>query len=245
MITFIKENEIFTVQEYLIPEAYIAEEKSRVPYGLDKPWPKKHDYFFNFSLREPMMLETHEMIGHHFDLLRALHDDRPIRGYREHEGPYHVSVARLEGFAFALEELMMHVGYLDEQSSRSREIAYDQAAFRTVRAISDLRMHNLDWSLDDAMKYCVRNAPNGHLLAGSPHLWHEMHSTLTMVGWHMQMVVGKVQFMKLLGDRSQQLGDDFLLKDFMDEYFAAGVIPTSLIRWEMTGMTDEIERLVD
>jgi uncharacterized protein (DUF885 family) len=144
-----------------------------------------------------------------------------------------------------LEELMMHAGYLDKQSSRSREITYNQAAFRTVRAISDLRMHNLDWSLDDAMKYCVRNAPNGHLLAGSPHLWHEMHSTLTMVGWHMQMVVGKVQFMKLLGDRSQQLGDDFVLKDFMDEYFAAGVIPTSLIRWEMTGMTDEIERLVN
>lgn len=245
VITFIKENEIFTVQEYLVPEAYIAEEKSRGPYGLGKPWPKKHDYFFNFSLREPMMLETHEMIGHHFDLLRALHDDRPIRGDREHEGSYHVSVARLEGFAFALEELMMHAGYLDEQSSRSREITYNQAAFRTVRAISDLRMHNLDWSLDDAMKYCVRNAPNGHLLAGSPHLWHEMHSTLTMVGWHMQMVVGKVQFMKLLGDRSQQLGDDFVLKDFMDEYFAAGVIPTSLIRWEMTGMTDEIERLVN
>ena len=245
VLKFIKENEIFTVQEYLVPDAYIDLEKSRGPYGLGKPWPKKHDYFFNFSLREPLMLETHEMIGHHFDLLRAIHDNRPIRGDREHEGPYHVSVARLEGFAFALEELMMHAGYLDQKSPRTREIVYDQAAFRTVRAISDLRMHNLDWSLNAAMEYCISHAPNGQLLDGSPHLWHEMQSTLTMVGWHMQMVVGKVQFMKLLRDRSQQLGDKFVFKTFMDEFLAAGVIPISLIRWEMTGMTEEIESLVN
>ena len=245
VMNFIREKEIFTIPDYLVPDAYIREEKSRGPYGLGKPWPEKHDYFFNFSLREPVMLETHEMVGHHFDLLKAWQDDRPIRGDREHEGPYHVSVARLEGFAFALEELMMHAGYLDERSPRGREIAYDQAAFRTVRAMSDLRMHNREWSLDDAMEYCVKNAPNGQLLDGSPHLWHEMHSTLNMVGWHMQMVVGKVQFMKLFRDRAQQLGDDFVLKEFMDEYFAAGVIPTALIRWEMTGLTDEMEKLLE
>jgi uncharacterized protein (DUF885 family) len=57
------------------------------------------------------------------------------------------------------------------------------------------------------------------------------------------MVMGKVHFMKLFRDRSQQLGDAFNLKEFMDGFLKAGVIPVSLIRWEMTGYDDEIKKL--
>jgi len=59
----------------------------------------------------------------------------------------------------------------------------------------------------------------------------------------MIMVVSKVQFMKLMRDRFQQLGDDFVLKNFMDEFFDAGQIPISLTRWELTGYDDEIKKL--
>jgi hypothetical protein len=79
---------------------------------------------------------------------------------------------------------------------------YEQAAFRTVRALLDLYMHKGDWSLTDAMEYCVANAPHGELHEDSPHLWGEMQTTLVHVGWHMQMVVGKIHFMKLFRDRS-------------------------------------------
>lgn len=44
-------------------------------------------------------------------------------------------------------------------------------------------------------------------------------------------------------DRAHQLGDDFTLKQFMDEFQASGMIPISLIRWEMTGLQDEIREL--
>ena len=239
VMDFLHDEEILTIQEYLVTDEYL-ENNLRRTY---RPWPEKHDYFLNFSHREPVMEETHELVGHHFDLLRAWQDDRPIRGSREHEGPYYMAVARLEGFAFALEELLMHAGYLDERSRRGREIAYEQAAFRTVRALSDVYMHSRAWSLKDAMEFCVENAPHGELLDDSPHLWHEMATTLRQVGWHAQMVVGKVHFMKLFRDRAQQLGDEFNLRQFMDEFFAAGVIPTSLIRWEMMGYDDEIKEL--
>jgi hypothetical protein len=239
VMKFIRDEEIFTLEDYLVIDEYL-EDRLR---NTNRPWPKKHDYFFNFSHREPVMEETHEMVGHHFDLLRVRRDDRPIRGNREHEGPYDIACARLEGWAFALEELMMHAGYLDGRSPHGREITYEQAAFRTVRALSDLYMHRGDWSLADAMEYCVANAPHGELLEDSPHLWHEMQTTLIHVGWHMQMVVGKVHFMKLFRDRAKQLGDDFNLKEFLDEFLAAGVIPVSLVRWEMTGYDDEIRKL--
>jgi len=242
VMNFLREEEIFTVQDYLVPDKYL-EDRSGGKYGLDKPWPEKHDYFYNFSLREPVMEETHEMVGHHFDLLRVRRDDRPIRGNREHEGPYDIAENRNEGFAFGLEELLMHAGYLDGRSPHGREITYEQAAFRTVRALSDLHMHSRDWSLTEAMEFCVANAPHGELLENSYHLWHEMQTTLCHVGWHMQMVVGKVQFMKIFRDRAQQLGDKFVLREFMDEFLGAGMIPMSLIRWELTGYDDEIKKL--
>jgi hypothetical protein len=239
VMDFIRDEEIFTIQDYIIPEEYL-ESRLRGTYRL---WPEKHDYFLNFSHREPIMEDTHEMVGHHFDLQRVRSDNRPIRGNREHEGPYDIAVARLEGFAFSLEELMMHAGYLDKRPRRAREIAYEQAAFRTIRALSDLNMHSRDWNLAEAMEYAVANAPHGELLDDSPHLWNEMKTTLRHVGWHAQMVVGKVHFMKLFRDRAQQRGNEFNLKDFMDEFFAAGVIPVSLSRWEMTSYDDEIKKL--
>ena len=238
IMKFLREDEIFTVQDYLEWEDYWMSGW----HGFDNPWPEKHDYFFNFSHREPVMEETHEMIGHSFDGQRYQHDNRPIRGGRR---PYKISTARGEGFAFALEELLMHAGYLDGRNPHGREIAYEQAAFRTVRALSDVYMHSQDWSLDDAMEFCVNNAPSGEMLDGSHHLWYELDTTLRGVGHHMLMVLGKVQFMKLLRDRANQLGDEFNLKVFFDEFFESGSIPMSLIRWEMTGYDDEIKTLTN
>ena len=236
VMNFIRDENIFSMPDYLTHDDYFGSW-----HGFDNPWPEQHDYFFNFSHREPRMEEAHEMVGHHFDALRGQYNTHPIRrGWR----PYKIATARTEGFAFALEELLMHAGYLDDRTPRAREIAYEQAAFRTVRALSDIYMHDNQWSLQDAMAYSVANAPHGELLDDSPHLWFEMATTLRGVGHHMLMVVGKVQFMKLFRDRAQQLGDEFELQAFMDEFFESGLIPISLIRWEMTGMDDEMRTLL-
>ncbi|WP_299535454.1 DUF885 family protein [Ulvibacterium sp.] len=237
VIQFLKDEEIFTVEDYMTDEGYYGSW-----HGFDNPWPEKHDYFFNFSHRESLMEETHEMVGHHFDFLRAERDPNPIR---RGEAPYKIGTDRVEGYAFALEELLVYAGYLDERSPRAKEIAYEQAAFRTVRALSDVYMHSQDWTLEDAVNYCVANAPHGELLKDSHHLWYELATTLRGTGHHMIMVVGKVQFMKLIRDRANQLGDDFNLKIFMDEFLESGLIPFALTRWEMTGYDDEMKKLLE
>ena len=240
IMSFLRDEEIFTMEDFLVPDDYFETRLAGKGYLLDDPWPETHDYFFNFSHREAVMENTHELVGHHFDLLRAERDDRLIRGG---ERPYKISTARDEGLAFALEELLMHAGYLDGRNPHGREIAYEQAAFRTVRALSDIYMHSGDWGLEEATQFCIDNAPHGELLEGSHHLWFELDTTLRGVGHHMLMVLGKVQFMKLMRDRANQLGDDFILRDFLDEVYASGQIPWSLIRWEMTGYDDEVSRL--
>lgn len=238
VMNFIRDEEIFAVQDYLRMEDYWEGRKR----AFEEPWPEVHDYFDYFGHREPLPGETHESIGHEFEWQRLANDTRPIRGVRR---LCFIEWIRDEGWAFALEELLMHAGYLDERPRRGREIVYQQAAFRSCRALADLRMHSQEITLTEAMRFCVECAPHGDLLDDSPHLWHEMRTTLCIPGWHMGMVMGKVQFMKLFRDRAKQLGDDFNLRQFLDEFLAAGFIPMSLIRWELTGYDDEIRDLLN
>jgi len=58
-------------------------------------------------------------------------------------------------------------------------------------------------------------------------------------------VIGKIEFEKLLAARRRQQGDAFRMRAFMDEFDAAGLIPASLLRWELTGeMPDDVRRML-
>ena len=57
-------------------------------------------------------------------------------------------------------------------------------------------------------------------------------------------LIGSVQLQKLLADKGYQLGEKSNLKTFMDEFLAAGMIPLSLTRWEMTGLDEEIQKIL-
>ncbi len=59
----------------------------------------------------------------------------------------------------------------------------------------------------------------------------------------MNYTVGKAQMERLVADRSRQLGDAFDLGRFHDEFLSKGSIPIALIRWEMTGLDDEVRKL--
>ena len=59
-------------------------------------------------------------------------------------------------------------------------------------------------------------------------------------GYGIGYSIGMLQMQRLLADRKRQLGDDFELKSFHDELIAAGWLPLSLLRWEMTGLDDEV-----
>ena len=54
--------------------------------------------------------------------------------------------------------------------------------------------------------------------------------------------MGKIEIERLLAERAIQLGDRFTLKRFMDEFATVGVIPVSMVRWELTGYDNEVPR---
>jgi len=236
LLDFLKRREILTIPDYLKP----------LPPKDWKDFPARQggqvrDFFEQCEDRNPLPSPLiHEFLGHHFDELRFQRDKRPIRGARR---LFAIDMIRSEGLAFGLEEIFMRAGLLDKYP-RGREINYIMMAFRAVRARADLKLHSHEFNLKDSFQFCYEQTPYHWMLPDGFEVWYEMETTLRFPGWHMGMVLGKLQLLSLIADRAQQLGDKFNLRQFMDSFLATGMIPISLIRWEMTGLKDEIEKLL-
>jgi uncharacterized protein (DUF885 family) len=67
----------------------------------------------------------------------------------------------------------------------------------------------------------------------------EQHLYLQQPGYGTSYLIGKKQIELLLASRKMQLGESFRMKQFMDSFTAAGLVPASLLRWELTGQIPE------
>ena len=96
-------------------------------------------------------------------------------------------------------------------------------------------MKNHGWrSFEEEDLTASTDATTGATIVG------EQHFYLQQPGYGTSYIIGKVQIEHLLAERANQLGDAFTLKTFMDEFSAAGVIPVSLARWQLTGEGEEV-----
>ena len=235
VLDFLRDEEILTVPDWLHASDYSDPSKPRGPL----PSPPTIDT--RAREREVLPGETHEFIGHLFDRRRLERDNRPIRGARR---LYNMGFIRDEGWACSLEEFLMVAGVLDNRPQRGREVVHLMNASHMALSLPDLKMHSNEITFTEARRLNAELMPNDWTSEDDRNVWYEQQTNLRSPGWHTAgSVVGTAQFMKLFSDRAMQLGDDFNLKEFIDEFLAAGMIPMSLIRWEMTGYDDEIKKL--
>ncbi len=111
-------------------------------------------------------------------------------------------------------------------------------------ALPDLKMHSNEITFTEARRLNAELMLNDWTHEDDRNVWYEQQSNLRVPGWHTAgSVVGTAQFIKLFRERAMQMGDDFSIRGFMDEFFASGMIPMSLTRWEMTGNDDGIKEL--
>jgi uncharacterized protein (DUF885 family) len=96
-------------------------------------------------------------------------------------------------------------------------------------------MHSNEYTLEQASEFASANTPRGWLSLKGNLVRGEQHLYLQQPGYGTSYVVGKLQVDRLMSDRKRQLGDAFTLKRFMDEFNAVGLIPISLVRWQLTG----------
>jgi len=201
------------------------------------PSPEHLDFFSEVDIRGLLPLHCHMV--HWYEKQREESNPHPIR--RE---PllYNIWDSRAEGFATAFEETMLQAGMLDADP-RQRELVHILLAFRAARAIGGHRVHSREWTLNQAVAFSVSHTPRGWVRPDGHTILGDMALYIRQPGYGSSYVTGKIQFERLLADRARQLGDAFTLKSFLDTYFASGMIPASLIRWEMTGLDDEIRHL--
>ena len=235
VVAFLRDEEILTVPDWLNPADYSDPNKPR------RPLPTSNTIDHRAREREVLPGETHEFIGHLFDRQRIERDERPIRGAQR---LYNMDWIRSEGWAASLEELLMQAGVLDNRPQRGREVEYLMNASHMSLSLPDLKLHNNEINYTEMRKLCAEIMPYKWSDENDRMVWHEMQTNLRSPGFHTGVVVGKAHFTKLLKDRAMQLGEDFVLRDFIDEFLVAGEIPMALTRWEMTGYEDEMKKLL-
>ncbi len=234
LIQFIREKEILTVPDYLVPFENPPRADSPGQQGVGT-----RDFVEQMNDRLTLNVRSHNLIGHRLDTLRHMRDNRTIRGA---DRLYTIDMIRYGGLAYSLGLIMNHTGIYNEYP-RGSELNFIDQAFRAIRSIVDLKMHSNEFTVAEGQQYFIENVPYGWTLPDDQDVWLDTEITLSIPGFHTGINAGKTQFFSLFANRADQLGDQFILKDFIDEFFAAGMIPMSLTKWEMTGLTNEIEKL--
>ncbi|WP_157123742.1 DUF885 family protein [Allosphingosinicella indica] len=242
LLTFLREGKWVTVPDYLRhdpaegPYILPAERDPKRPGLFDDP--ENVHFFFQTEFRDGTPLRAHNLPGHMFDRLQAERDTRPIRGQRR---LFFVDGVRNEGWAFYLEEMILQGGMLDG-SPRTREIDYMLGAKRAARLRPEVRMHANEWTWAEANASLISRTPRW-MHKGDAIAQFDIELYLRQPGYGIGYHIGKVELERLLAERSMQLGDSFDIRAFHDQFRAAGAVPISLIRWEMTGRDDEIATL--
>jgi uncharacterized protein (DUF885 family) len=107
-------------------------------------------------------------------------------------------------------------------------------------------MHSNEFTLEQAAQFASANTPRGWLRLDANTVRDEQHLYLQQPAYGTSYITGKVQVEALLSARKQQLGDRFTMTQFMDEFDAAGLIPVSLLRWELTGtLAEDVARMLE
>ena len=226
-MAFLADHQLMTLKPYLEPAL-------RAKVGGFTPGPR--DFFTEVDYRDLEVMRTH---GYHwFDLSRAANEP-PQSPIRQSPLLYNIFNSRTEGFATGWEEMMLQAGMFDG-NPRSRELVYVLLGQRAARALGDLMMHANQLTLAEATKFAATNTPRGWLRESAATVWFEQHLYLAQPGYGTSYLIGKIEAEKLLTDRVRQLGPEFTMKRFMDEFNAAGLVPISLIRWQLAGPSPDL-----
>lgn len=222
-MTFLNEKDILTVEPYLDPAL-------RAHLGRFVPI-EERNFFGIASHYEPMTLFAH--FYHWFDHAWMKH--------RPHASPirrgatlFNVWDTRSEGMATAMEELILHAGYYDD-NPRAREIVWIMLAQRAARGLASLYAQANVFDIQAAKAFQVEWTPRGWMRPDLDLLGFEQQLYLRQPGYGTSYVTGKALIDDLIRVRARQRGDRFTLRGFFDELNAAGLIPAPLIHWELTG----------
>ena len=186
-------------------------------------------FWEEIQFRDTLNNHIHASIpGHRFDFMMSQRVDNPIRRrYRDS--------TRAEGWATYLEEMLVLAGITADRP-RAQELFYIALMKRAGRVYAETMMHAGRFDLDDANRYLIDYVPLMEEDLGR----YDLEVYLRRPGLGSGYILGKIQLEQLISERSLQLGDEFDLGAFHDDLLSRGMIPLTLLRWEITGYDDQV-----
>ena len=200
---------------------------------------EKRNFFAIATHYEPLTLYTH--FYHWWDLAQ-MRDDPHESPIRRGALLYNIWDSRAEGMATAMEEFMLHAGLFDD-SPRTREIVWIMLAQRAARGLASLYAHANLFDIQQAKAFQVKWTPRGWMRPDLDLLGFEQQLYLRQPGYGSSYVTGKYMLERLMQDYADTLGAEFSLRRYFEDVNRAGMIPVPLIRWQLTGLDDEIRAL--
>lgn len=230
MMRFLQDKKVLPVQNYMEPElrnhlgGYQAKEK--------------RNFFSNIMHQDPGVLYAHS--SHWFEIARLQKNPDP-NIIRRNPLPYNMWMTRSEGLATSMEETLMHAGLWDD-NPHSKELVWIMLAQRCARGLASLYAQANEINYEKAREYQVKFTPKGwtgdETLVG-----FEQHLYLRQPGYGSSYVTGKYQLEGLLMEQNRALQNKFTFFDHFEKLYGAGIIPISLIKWQMTGNDEEIRSI--
>lgn len=235
LIKFLSDKKVMSVEKYMA---------SAIQPHLGSFVPKATRNFFYIGAHyDPTPLLTHWY--HWWDLARMKVSPHPSE-IRQEPMLYNIFDSRAEGTATGVEEMFMHAGLYDD-SPRSREIVWIMLSQRAARGLGSLYAHANDMTMTEAGTVHMEWTPRGWMKTEPELLQFEQHLYLRQPGYGTSYITGKYLLEKLVAMYAKQLedhGEPFELDVFFDTFNSMGVIPMSLIQYELTGSTEGLDQVL-
>ena len=194
--------------------------------------PAERNFFFHGTALDPLPLLSHST--HWIELARLKHEPHPSP-IRDVPPLFNIFADRSEGFATAMEELVMQAGLYDD-IPHGRELVWIMLANRAARGLASLHVQANEMSLAEAGRFHAEWTPRGWSDPASPLVGFEQLLYLRQPGYGPSYIVGKLQLDTLIARASheaEQASRQFVLRDAVARIIAAGIVPPALLAAEM------------
>ncbi len=163
-------------------------------------------------------LTLHEAVpGHHLQIAIA-QELRDVPNFRRFGG----YTAFVEGWGLYAESLGSEIGMYRDPYSRFGQLTYEM--WRAIRLVVDTGMHAKGWTRDQAIRLFQQNTGK------TQHdIEVEVDRYIAWPGQALAYKLGELKIKELRAYATQQLSDQFDLRDFHDQVLGAGPLPLSVL----------------
>ena len=199
--------------------------------------PAQRNFFTHVTALDPMPLMSHST--HWIELARLRHEPHPSP-IRQTPPLFNIYADRSEGFATAMEEVVMQAGLYDD-IPHGRELVWIMLANRAARGLASLGVQANEIGLAQAGQFHAQWTPRGWSDASSRLVGFEQLLYLRQPGYGPSYIVGKMQLDHLLAlasHRAQAERRPFVSRDAFAAILASGIVPPAIIEDEAAALAE-------